>query len=70
MAKIESLEIEARGLSVPVRKARQPWIGKGSTAEAENLPEVFCWFVREYLPDCHKLLWRAIDCSGFLYFWV
>ena len=41
MAKIESLEIEARGLSVPVHKARQPWTGKGNTAEVGNLPEGF-----------------------------
>ena len=39
--KIESLEIEARDSSVLTHKARQPWDGKGNTAEVGNLPEGF-----------------------------
>ena len=49
ITKIESLEIEARDLSVPFCKARQPQMGKGNTAEVSASPEM-CLLVRQEIP--------------------
>ena len=61
---IESLEIEVRDSSVPFCKARQPRNGKGDAAEVGNpCLRVFCWAVREYLPDCHKNFCGALSTA-------
>ena len=49
ITKIESLEIEARDLSVPFCKARQPQQEKGNTAEVSTLPEM-CLLGRQGTP--------------------
>ena len=54
--KIESLEIEARDSSVPLARPGSRELGKGIPPKHEICLKVFCWAVREYLPDCHKLL--------------
>lgn len=49
--------IEARVVSVPHSKAGWPPWAKGRTAEVgEAHPDLSCWVVRKYLPDCHKTL--------------
>ena len=54
--------IEARFSRVCFSKVVQPPKQKGCTAEVMKDSTVFrCWFVREYLPDCHKVLCGALS---------
>ena len=54
--KIESLEIEARDSSVLLTRSGSREFGKGRPPKPEICLKISCWAVREYLPDCHKLL--------------
>ena len=54
--KIESLEIEARDSSVPLARPGSRKLRKGIPPKWKVCLRVFCWAVREHLPDCHKLL--------------
>ena len=67
ITKIESLEIEARDLSVPFCKARQPQKGKGNTAEVSTLPEM-CLLGRQGIPaGLSQKFCEALSTAGNTY---